>query len=621
MTKRHMRIITLLILFFVLNACSMFQNYVTVIYELNGGLGHVSSEQINQGSRIILKDQPEKEGYLFFGWYKNEQMTVPWDFDVDVVDEKLTLYALWVLDEDYEFNLPDHMDFSIWELRLDETVLKWNSVDQRDDYHIYLNDELIATTTEEEFSINAYQGYLTEEKIFSVAAKKSGFKEGERKHIRVYYIPEKANELAYEANLEGDTQGSYLTGEIDLNEQPWYFGDAMLGALESDRKIGVRAIRMRSSFIETGFTVDQVTSLSFYYGIFSTNNSNTLTVYAKSEMSEWIEIETFVTSTELQKAIIEEEDLRTHFLLSDRLFFKFEIGSGTNKSVNIDNIEIYQYIEEKYIGAIVTDFLSYYEGVEGLRLEELVLFLRARLSIGFIGLTYGKAKEVLEIADRHPSQVSNVLTIYSRQSVPGSWDSTSWHREHVWPNSRLGVPRVTETGINIASDAHNLRAIVPSVNSSRSNRYFGPGNGLNTTVGTNAYYPGDGDKGDVARILFYMVVKYDWLELVDTPLANDPETNYTLAGAKMGLLSLLLIWHIEDPVDDFERNRNEVIFEYQNNRNPFIDHPELVDYMYDDTHLSQQENLEIYRMEVSLLMTLPRFEAKIEKTKKVYFVA
>jgi hypothetical protein len=47
-----------------------------------------------------------------------------------------------------------------------------------------------------------------------------------------------------------------------------------------------------------------------------------------------------------------------------------------------------------------------------------------------------------------------------------------------------------------------------------------------------------------------------------------------------GKLSVLLIWHKKDPVDDFERNRNEVIYSYQNNRNPFIDYPEFVDLIW-----------------------------------------
>ncbi len=84
-----------------------------------------------------------------------------------------------------------------------------------------------------------------------------------------------------------------------------------------------------------------------------------------------------------------------------------------------------------------------------------------------------------------------------------------------------------------------------------------------------------------------MVVRYDPgydhnnnefdLELVDytTPGNSDPI---------LGKLSSLLQWHIDDPVDDFEINRNEVIYSYQQNRNPFIDHPNLVNFIWGDNY-------------------------------------
>ncbi len=52
--------------------------------------------------------------------------------------------------------------------------------------------------------------------------------------------------------------------------------------------------------------------------------------------------------------------------------------------------------------------------------------------------------------------------------------------------------------------------------------------------------------------------------------------------AYMGILSVLLEWHVEDPVDDVELNRNDVVFGFQDNRNPFIDHPEWVACLFMD---------------------------------------
>jgi endonuclease I len=219
---------------------------------------------------------------------------------------------------------------------------------------------------------------------------------------------------------------------------------------------------------------------------------------------------------------------------------------------------------------------EYYQGAEGLSGDELKDFLNNLVSTGVKDVDYGDAKVYLAEADADPDDPTKLLTIYSRDKVNATWDGgDTWAREHVWPNSRLGMERVGESDVCQASDLHNLRAIVPSVNSSRSNKSY------DTVTGAETWYPGDEDKGDVARILFYMVIRYSYLNLVDDNLADDPDTNYTMDGARMGKLSVLIKWHHEDPVDDFERQRNEVIYKYQNNRNPFIDHPEFAQYIFE----------------------------------------
>ncbi|MFA6801437.1 MAG: endonuclease, partial [Acholeplasmataceae bacterium] len=103
----------------------------------------------------------------------------------------------------------------------------------------------------------------------------------------------------------------------------------------------------------------------------------------------------------------------------------------------------------------------------------------------------------------------------------------------------------------------------------------------------SGYYPGDDHIGDVARILLYMVIMYDNLTLTDD--LNDlidKSDKYSADGAEMGLLSVLLEWHKLDPVDDFERQRNEVIYTAQGNRNPFIDHPEYVHLIWENKTIS-----------------------------------
>ena len=232
------------------------------------------------------------------------------------------------------------------------------------------------------------------------------------------------------------------------------------------------------------------------------------------------------------------------------------------------------------------DYLPYYTGIEGLTGEALVLKLRTIISTGFISVSYGDARYVLEDSDLDPYDNNNSIRgMYNQSKIATSWigqGDGAWQREHVWPNSKLGISSVDNSSRNQGSDLHNLRAI-DGINQTRSNRYFVAGIGSAKTVGAEGFYPSDKDKGDVARILLYMAVRYHFLKLTDneTLLRNDPSTNYTVEGAYAGMLSILLEWHIEDPVDEFERNRNEVIYQEQGNRNPFIDHEDLFEPVYE----------------------------------------
>ena len=214
---------------------------------------------------------------------------------------------------------------------------------------------------------------------------------------------------------------------------------------------------------------------------------------------------------------------------------------------------------------VVPITMEYYLSIQGLEGTELLLELRRIVNTGITRKTYDDARQILQITDRDPQNPSNIILVYRRTSVIATWDAgVTWNREHVWPQSYLGVS-TNGSSRHVGSDLHNLKPANPSENSSRNNRYF-------DTIDRPriSYVPHPEVRGDLARILFYMVVMYDYLRLIDT------EPKETLPAYSMAMLSALLLWHIEDPVDDFERNRNNVIYSYQNNRNPFIDYPHLV---------------------------------------------
>lgn len=84
-------------------------------------------------------------------------------------------------------------------------------------------------------------------------------------------------------------------------------------------------------------------------------------------------------------------------------------------------------------------------------------------------------------------------------------------------------------------------------------------------------------RGDIARALFYMAVRYDG-DAVQDPGTRDLELSDSpdASWGYMGVLSVLRAWHEADPVDDVERLRNGLVCGQQGNRNPFIDHPEWV---------------------------------------------
>jgi len=149
-----------------------------------------------------------------------------------------------------------------------------------------------------------------------------------------------------------------------------------------------------------------------------------------------------------------------------------------------------------------------------------------------------------------------------------------WTREHVWPQSLGGF----NTSAGPGTDCHNLKPCDGTINSDRSNLEFDNGGtpytfqGLTLTYkDSNSFEANPAFKGDLARIIFYMAVRYEG-DAGEPDLEMDDFTNggtYTF-----GKRSTLLLWHALDPVDEFERRRNSRIAAYQGNRNPFIDHPE-----------------------------------------------
>ena len=423
------------------------------------------------------------------------------------------------------------------------------------------------------------------------------------RYLVAVYAIEASDYLAYSTDFEDVTKSAYEAAAVETGGELWWLSDSLIGSGDTDQKADTKSVRMRAGYLETQFLVTDVTAISFQYGQYGTETAETLSVSVSANQTDWALLAEILSDSSFKTFSFSFDDtwFQDHSLGSDTpLYFRIE-GLALTRT-NIDDVSIFQtnfkreIIPEVFLTPAV-EYSGYYEGIGGLTDDALILALRDILWDGFTKLSYGDARYVLSFSDRDPeTNYSSVRGMYDNDVIATEWISTgagAWQREHVWPNSKLGIPRVDNYSKNQGSDLHNLRAIT-GINQTRSNRYFAEGSGIATTIGSEGFYPGDEHKGDVARILFYMDIMYDELNLTNdiTMLENNPDTNYTLEGAYAGILDLLLQWHKEDPVDEFELHRNEFIYSGialdpdgkeinpQGNRNPFIDHPELVDMIW-----------------------------------------
>lgn len=195
-------------------------------------------------------------------------------------------------------------------------------------------------------------------------------------------------------------------------------------------------------------------------------------------------------------------------------------------------------------------------------------------------LTYAQVWDALKDTDQDPNNSANVIEIYSRRSVPKSTnggDVDDWNREHVWAKSHGDFGTSTGPG----TDVHHLRPEDVTVNSDRGNLDFDEGgSSVSQCSGcrrdSNSFEPPDAVKGDVARMIFYMAVRYEGDD--GFPDLEPNESTSNSSNPNIGRLSVLLRWNDEDPPDAAEQRRNERIYTtWQHNRNPFIDHPEWAD--------------------------------------------
>ena len=230
---------------------------------------------------------------------------------------------------------------------------------------------------------------------------------------------------------------------------------------------------------------------------------------------------------------------------------------------------------------------DYYDVLDGLAGNALTQGMQELVSENGVVRThtYADIIDILKEADQNPENNNQVWLVYTEEPrakflfQTGSSGVGKWNREHTFPRSLGGFSSIEDDdipdGINVwwetnadslrhaNSDAHGLRAADAGENSSRGNQHYGQYVGPTGNAGSF--------KGDVARGVFFLAIRYNDLDVVN---------GFPTITGELGDLATLLTWHQQDPPDDFEMNRNNIIYDWQKNRNPFIDFPNLVDFIW-----------------------------------------
>ena len=283
-----------------------------------------------------------------------------------------------------------------------------------------------------------------------------------------------------------------------------------------------------------------------------------------------------------------DEDFMLSLSIEDENYLLLNNNSIVRVNDNDFNVANYGTPIDPTYNNVTNDFsTNYYSSLNGLSGQDLIIAIQAIISDNELvrAHSYSDIKDILKQADVNPENSNQVWLVYTEQGrskidfQTTSSSTGKWNREHTYPRSRGGfnsigadsyadgIDAYWQTDIDSLrhanSDAHGIRASDGPENSSRGNKHYGDYNGPSGNLSSF--------KGDVARSVLFLSLRYNGLEVVD----GFPETV-----GQLGDLETILGWNEIDPVDDFEKNRNNIIYNWQNNRNPFIDFPDLISYIW-----------------------------------------
>ena len=284
------------------------------------------------------------------------------------------------------------------------------------------------------------------------------------------------------------------------------------------------------------------------------------------------------------------------------------IPSTSNNSTSVVEPEIVYFDDEERVirnayydiedenKELLNDYVL---GKKGVELQNGLSILMANTQTDITA--YKDLKTYLSTTDSDLMDDNSMITLYTRDIIDGTWNESLWNREHVWcKNHSNGLyTAVQENNKGAGSDIHHVRPALMTINSTRSNVPYGLVDKSSATqigdtgnyFGNNIFEPSDEIKGDIARILMYVYVRYSSSlnSTYDTIIDKRGDLRITdivttPSGLEEDAWNLLLSWNDLDHVNYLEMNRNEEGQKLQNNRNVFIDHQEFARMCFDDSY-------------------------------------
>lgn len=278
--------------------------------------------------------------------------------------------------------------------------------------------------------------------------------------------------------------------------------------------------------------------------------------------------------------LVRNQSFKRRYIMSLRSVFTFLLATSCTFSLDLakaqDNFNATYEIRSEE--STESQLPERYEDVEGMEGMELLKALHRKTGIGYKEHGYSAAKQFMyDVVDNRNGKV---FTLYSGSWANGKKGGTykehgdaneDGHRsdfvncEHTWPQSKFGKRHP------MRSDIHHLYPTYSKANGYRGSNPFGEVNGslkYSNSFGSQGteriFEPADEVKGNVARAQLYFYVRYHNRSIFQ----KGQKRQYWLDRVKM-----FMEWSKLDPVDDWERTRNDLIEKYQGNRNPFIDYP------------------------------------------------